>query len=206
MFDDTNSHEACMAAPHQYDEGESEWEIDEDGLFGALEESDGAGEDREECAIDEDKLLEALEESDGEGSKVATDTVDNTVAPGSRLRSPANKRPRLSFKCPSPINPEVNQLNSESDTPEFVEVRTVGTQSSFPERVVMCVVCGEHEVTWVLVPCGHRCVCPTCFINSGRHACTPETVKEKGFKVPFHKDCKCPLCRTVVREVVTLHQ
>ena len=47
-------------------EGESDGEIDEDELLGALEESDGAGEDREECTIDEDELLEALEESDGE--------------------------------------------------------------------------------------------------------------------------------------------
>ena len=56
-----------MAAQHLHDEGESDGEIDEDELLGALEESDGAGEDREECAIDEDELLEALEESDGEG-------------------------------------------------------------------------------------------------------------------------------------------
>ena len=125
------------------------------------------------------------------------DTVDNTVVLDSRPRSP--KRPRLSFKVPYPeVNPDPFE--------EFVEIRTVGTQCTFPERVVMCVVCREEEATWVLVPCGHRCVCAKCFILTGVHACTSETLMEVGSRVPFHKDGKCPVCRTVVREVVTLYE
>ena len=135
-------------------------------------------------------------------STVAEGSVDNTNAPGSSPEVPPTKRPRL-------IGPELNQVDQidpESTTVDIVEGRTVGTQTTFPERVVVCVVCCHREATWVLVPCGHRCVCRSCFIVSSAHAATLETLKERPSKVPFHKDCKCPLCRTVVREVVTLHE
>ena len=147
-------------------------------------------------------------------SKVAEGSEDNTNAPRSspRLPSPSG---RVGGKRPRLIGPEINELNQlnpvdqidpESTTVDMVEGRTVGTQTTFPERVVMCVVCGHREATWVLVPCGHRCVCPSCFSLSGAHAATLETLNERPSKLPFHKDCKCPLCRTVVREVVTLHE
>ena len=131
---------------------------------------------------------------------------DNTNAAGSTPSLPPTKRPRL-------IGPEINPVNliiPESTTLEIVEGRTVGTQTFLPGRVVMCVVCGEVEARVVLVPCGHRCghrcVCEMCLCRIGRHACTNATYMEVGFRSPFNKDCKCPLCRTVVREVVTLYE
>ena len=141
-------------------------------------------------------------------STVAEGSVDNTNAPGSSPRSPATKRPRLigpEINQVNQVNP-FNQINPESTTVDIVEGRTVGTQTTFSERVVMCVICGHRQAIWVLVPCGHRCVCPDCFSLSGSHAATRETMKERPSNLPFHKDCKCPLCRTVVREVVTLHE
>ena len=135
-------------------------------------------------------------------STVAEGSVDNTNAPGSSPEVPPTKRPRL-------IGPELNQVDQidpESTTVDIVEGRTVGTQTTFPERVVMCVICSEVEATWVLVPCGHRCVCEICLMMIGTKACTSETFKKTGHEIPFHKDCKCPLCRTVVKQVVTLHE
>ena len=41
----------------------------------------------------------------------------------------------------------------------------------------MCVVCLAKPIEWILVPCGHKCVCPTCGI----------IIKEK--------DKKCPICK-----------
>ena len=147
-------------------------------------------------------------------SKVAEGSEDNTNAPRSspRLPSPSG---RVGGKRPRLIGPEINELNQlnpvdqidpESTTVDIVEGRTVGTQTTFPERVVMCVICSEVEATWVLVPCGHRCVCEICLMMIGTKACTSETFKKTGHEIPFHKDCKCPLCRTVVKQVVTLHE
>ena len=67
-------------------------------------------------------------------------------------------------------------------------------------------VCGDEEATCVLVPCGHRCMCLICFNGTVSSACTLRTHLKVGRKEGFHADCKCPLCRTVVREVVTLHE
>ena len=127
-------------------------------------------------------------------STVAEGSVDNTNAPGSspRLPSPSG---RVGGKRPRLIGPEIHELNQlnpvdqidpESTTVDIVEGRTVGTQTTFPERVVMCVICGHRQAIWVLVPCGHRCVCPDCFSLSGSHAATRETMKERPSKLPFH--------------------
>ena len=138
-------------------------------------------------------------------STVAEDNADYTNAPGSSPRLPPTKRPRLIGPETNQLNP-VNQIDPESTTVDIVEGRTVGTQTTFPERVVMCVVCSEVAATWVLVPCGHRCVCENCLMMTGTKACASETFAQTGHEIPFHKDCKCPLCRTVVRQVVTLHE
>ena len=135
-------------------------------------------------------------------STVAEGNADNTNAPGSSPEVQPTKRCRL-------IGPEINQvvqIDPESTTVDIVEGRTVGTQTTFPERVVMCVVCGDEEATCVLVPCGHRCMCLICFNGTVSSACTLRTHLKVGRKEGFHADCKCPLCRTVVREVVTLHE
>lgn len=46
----------------------------------------------------------------------------------------------------------------------------------------LCVICFEHERTYALLPCGHRCVCATCF----EQVLATETPK-------------CPLCNTVLQ-------
>jgi hypothetical protein len=46
----------------------------------------------------------------------------------------------------------------------------------------LCVICFEHERTYALLPCGHRCVCATCFEQ-----------------VLATKTPKCPLCNTVLQ-------
>lgn len=121
-------------------------------------------------------------------------------SPGSSPGPPA-KRQRLS--SPEPTNPEPTDPDTDPDT---VYVRSVGVQCSRPLRVVMCVVCGLNEAEHVFVPCGHRKVCLSCLVHASEHACSNETLSEVGYRNGFHKDCKCPMCRAVVREVVVLYE
>ena len=104
----------------------------------------------------------------------------------------SSKRPRLS--SPEPADPDT------------VYVRSVGTQCSRPLCVSMCVVCEANEVEHVFVPCGHRKVCLDCLLLSSNAACSNETWRKVKYRRGFHDDCKCPICRAVVREVVTLYE
>ena len=110
---------------------------------------------------------------------------------------PPVKRQRLS--SPEPTNPTPTD-------PDIVYVRSVGTQCSRPLNVVMCVVCEDNEVEHVSVPCGHRKVCLDCILESSSAACSKETRRKVRYTKGFHDDCKCPICRVVVREVVTLYE
>lgn len=126
-------------------------------------------------------------------------TVVRTPTPNPECAgsSPPAKRARLS--SPEPTNPAPTD-------PDIVYVRSVGTQCSRPLKVIMCVVCGVAEVEEVCVPCGHRKVCLDCILLSSSAACSNETLRKVKYKKGFHDDCKCPICRTVVREMVTLYE
>ena len=135
---------------------------------------------------------------------VLVSTVVRTPTPNPECAgsSPPAKRARLS--SPEPMNPE--PTNPAPTDPDTVYVRSVGTQCSRPLRVSMCVVCEDNEAEHVFVPCGHRKVCLDCLIYTSEHACTNEALAEEGYAKGFHKDCKCPICRAVVREVVILYE
>ena len=45
------------------------------------------------------------------------------------------------------------------------------------DNTKMCVVCLANPIEWVLVPCGHKCVCNNCG------------------KIIREKDKKCPICK-----------
>ena len=62
------------------------------------------------------------------------------------------------------------EISSENDSIEEVKVN----------HSKMCVVCLAKPIEWILVPCGHKCVCPTCGI----------IIKEK--------DKKCPICKEII--------
>lgn len=53
----------------------------------------------------------------------------------------------------------------------------------------MCVVCWDHAVSHVLIPCGHPCLCNFCANRQG-------LAKLKS---------KCPVCRTKIRNVIRLY-
>ena len=78
-------------------------------------------------------------------------------------------------------------------------------ECSLPLRLSTCVVCDDLEKRWVFMSCGHQKVCLRCLHQAAKDACTSETFMEAGHTSTFHKDCTCPICRTVVREV-TLYE
>ncbi len=126
------------------------------------------------------------------------------MVPGSTPTSPAT-RPEKRRRLSSPTNaPEPPEPSEPSNGIEYVEARSVGTQCSRPLKVKICVVCDKNEVEHVFVPCGHRSVC---------FECLADATSAKKFQLgtyiygkAFHEGCLCPICRTVVREVVKVYE
>lgn len=134
-------------------------------------------------------------------SKVENTGIETSMVPGSTPTSPATrpeKRRRLSSPTNEPEPPDATKGI------EYVEARSVGTQCSRPLNVKICVVCNEDEAEHVFVPCGHRSVC---------FKCLSDATNAKQFQLgtyisgkAFHEGCLCPICRTIVREVVKVYE
>ena len=55
-------------------------------------------------------------------------------------------------------------------------------------HVKMCVVCLSNEIKWILVPCGHKCVCEDCG------------------KIILEKNQNCPICKQkIIGKLVNIY-
>lgn len=51
----------------------------------------------------------------------------------------------------------------------------------------VCVICQHEEVSMVIVPCGHACLCAACSLS------VMDNTKQ------------CPLCRAAIREIIKIY-
>ena len=83
------------------------------------------------------------------------------------------------FDNPEEDDYDRSVINSLIHIKEY-EIPFIENENSISEKdkhTSMCVVCLSKEIEWILVPCGHKCVCQDC----GR------IIKER--------DKKCPICK-----------
>lgn len=95
---------------------------------------------------------------------------------------------------------EMQSIAPPAPLPQFVTIAkvsipcmTAGDCQHVPESEQKCIVCNEHSVSVVLVPCGHATTCLHCIYHVCRSAESNDI------------DAKCPKCRANIEQVIRLY-
>jgi serine/threonine protein kinase len=112
-----------------------------------------------------------------------------------RSPAPAATPPAASTPAPAPSSASTKKAIPKPPAPKVKPVAannkptaSTGTTGS-PSKVKECVICMEREVTHILIPCGHPCLCEICSTTQGLH----------------RLKSKCPECRNKFREAIRFY-
>jgi hypothetical protein len=90
---------------------------------------------------------------------------------------------------------KVAELKFECDLKdkEIENLKVVMEQMMENNQEKQCVICFERQISYICIPCGHRCVCAVCVIKMKRTCpvCRQDGIKHKRHKhIDGHKECK----------------